>query len=102
MVQLQESRDSLNEVGIQVVGLSYDPVDVLKEFSDEEEIAFPLLSDEESKTIHAYDLHFENGLPHPGTLLIDKEGIIRVKLFKDGYRTRHTVNELLSAADDLP
>lgn len=98
---------------MKVVGISYDSVDVLKEFAEKREITFPLLSDPESKTIIAYSLKNKetagkkfgkvdlDGIPYPGTLLVDKEGVIRAKLFVDGYRDRHSVDELVEAAERL-
>lgn len=64
-------------------------------------IGFPLLSDDGSKTIRAYGLHFKMGLPHPGTILIDKQGVVRGKLFLEGYRQRHSTEQLLQAAKAL-
>ena len=42
-----------------------------------------------------------DGIPYPGTLLVDKEGVIRAKLFVDGYKERHSVEELVKTADAL-
>jgi peroxiredoxin len=42
-----------------------------------------------------------DGVPYPGTYLIDKDGIVRAKLFVDGYKDRHSVDELLKAAKSL-
>lgn len=91
----------LDEAGVQVVGISYDSVEILKRFSDRNKITFPVLSDTGSKTIEAYGLLFQRGLPHPGTVLIDQKGIIRAKLFEDGYRKRHKPEELLAEAKKL-
>lgn len=96
-----------------MVGISYDPVDVLSKFSEDKKITFPLLSDPESKTIIAYSLKNKemagrtfgkvnlDGIPYPGTLLVDKSGVIRAKLFVDGYVKRHSVDELVKAAQQL-
>ena len=98
---------------MKVVGISYDSVEVLKAFADKQTITFPLLSDPESKTILAYSLKNHemvgkkygkidlDGVPYPGTLLVDKEGVIRAKLFVDGYKERHSVDELVKAAEGL-
>ena len=101
MVQLRDSLEQLNDAGVQIVGISYDSVDILKKFSEQEDIPFPLLADEGSETINAFGLHFEGGLPHPGTVLVDQQGVIREKIFKEGYQTRHTIDELLKAAGTL-
>ncbi len=104
MVQLQCDLKAIEEAGIQLVGISYDDPKVLKKFSDEKKIAFPLLSDPESKTIEEY--HIRNtaargksqGVPHPGTFILDEKGVIRAKLFLENFRERHTVEALIEAA----
>ena len=101
MVQLRDDFEKIRAAGIQIVCVSYDSVDILKQFSDAQKIPFLLLSDEGSQTIMKYGLHFTEGLPHPGTLLIDSQGVIRAKLFREGYRERHATDELLAAAKQL-
>jgi len=101
LVQLQAEIDNLHQAGIEVIGISPDEVDKLKTFTDDEQITFPLLSDAGSETINAFEIQFQRGLPHPGTFVIDKQGVIRAKLFRDGYRERHDVQELLKAAQAI-
>jgi peroxiredoxin len=110
---LQKEQKAINAAGLKVVGISYDSVDVLKGFADKQKIVFPLLSDPESKTIIAYSLKNKetagkkfgkvdlDGVPYPGTYLVDKDGVIRAKLFVDGYKERHSVAELVKAAEGL-
>ena len=88
-------------VNAQIVGISYDSVEVLKSFANEQEIPFALLSDVDSQTIHAYGLHFKDGLPHPGTVVIGQDGVICGKLFEEGYVTRHDHHELSEALEML-
>ena len=94
----------IEEAGVQIVGISYDDPKVLKTFSDRMKIAFPLLSDPESKTIEAYHIRNEaakgkaDGVPNPGTFILDQNGVIRAKIFLDGYRDRHTTDALIEAA----
>jgi peroxiredoxin Q/BCP len=110
---LQGDLKAIEAAGVKVVGVSYDSVEVLKAFVDKRKITFPLLSDPDSKTIAAYALKNKetagkkigmidlDGVPYPGTLLIDAEGVVRAKLFVDGYKERHTVAELVKAAEAL-
>jgi peroxiredoxin len=42
-----------------------------------------------------------DGIPYPGTFIIDDQGVIRAKLFYDGYKTRHGAQEIIEAARDL-
>jgi len=67
-------------------------------------IGFPMLSDPGSKTIEAYHIRNEAakgkavGVPNPGTFIVDREGVVRAKLFLEGYRERHTTEALVKAA----
>jgi peroxiredoxin len=97
LVQLQKDLTLLREAGVRPVGISFDAVAVLKKFADEENIQFPLLSDEKSQTINAYGIHNKKGYPHPGTFLIDTEGVVRAAIFAEGYKKRHGTDELLEA-----
>ncbi len=110
---MQRDLKKIEDAGVRVAGVSYDSVEVLKGFADKQKITFPLLSDPDSKTIAAYALRNKetagkkfgkvdlDGVPYPGTLLIDKEGVVRAKLFVDGYKDRHSVEELVKAAEGL-
>lgn len=100
MVQLQKDLKAIAAAGAQVVGISYDSVDTLKKFADARDITFPLLSDEGSKTIHAFGIHYKDGLPHPCTYLIDQQGVVRAKLSEEGYRKRHPNQQLIDAAKE--
>jgi peroxiredoxin len=80
---------------------------VLAGFADKAKNTFPLLSDPGSKTIIAYGLLNKDakgkteGIPYPGTMLIDRDGVIRAKLFLDGYRDRSSAKDLISAAKGI-
>jgi peroxiredoxin len=66
-----------------------------------------LLSDAGSKTIKAFGLLNREakgkteGIPYPGTVIIDRDGVIRAKLFLDGYRERPTAAALIKAVRDI-
>ena len=83
------------------MGISYDATAKLKEFSDANQISFPLLSDASSQVIKAFGIHDRDGYPHPGTYLVDQDGVVRAVLAKEGYRDRHSTEELIEAAQQL-
>lgn len=83
-------------------------MNILKRFSRKEKITYPLLADEESRVIKAYGIYNQkakgtrmDGIPHPGTFLIDQKQVIRAKLFMDGYKKRHTSKDIIQAARSL-
>jgi peroxiredoxin len=80
---------------------------VLGKFAGRRKITFPLLSDTDSKTIKAYGLLNEQakgrtkGIPYPGTMIVDADGIIRAKLFLEGFKERHSSDDLMKAAQSV-
>ena len=107
MVQLQKDLSKIEAAGTQIIGISYDPVEQLAKFSEKKSIAFPLLSDPESTAIKAYGLLNKEakgkqaGIPYPGTFVLDSEGVVRAKLFRQGPLARHTTDELVKAAEGI-
>ena len=104
---MQENLKEIESTGGQVIAISYDSVDTLKQFARKSSITFPLLSDAGSKTIDAYGIRNKeaagsriDGVPYPGTFIVDQKGIIRSKLFLEGYRDRHAVDALIKAFND--
>src|SRR4029453_19068955 len=95
---------SLTDAGVAVVAISYDAEDVLAKFAKNQKIEYPLLSDPDHTTIIAYGLlnkeakGRQEGIPYPGTMIVDKDGVIRAKLFYEGYAKRHTADEIIKAA----
>ena len=80
-------------------------VEILRAFARERGIRFPLLSDPDSQTIDAFGLRNQDaqgtrneGIPHPGTELLDGKGVIRERLFYSGYKARHAADGILAAA----
>ena len=103
MVQLQTSLQEIEATDGHIVGISYDSTNVLKRFAARSAITYPLLSDAGSKTIDAYGIRNKeaperwSGIPYPGTYVVGTNGVIRAKLFVEGYQERHTVKALVEA-----
>ncbi len=110
---MQKDLAKLEQKKIVVVAVSYDSTDVLAKFADKQKVTFPLLSDPDSKVVDGFDLRNKemkgkkigsielDGIPYPGTFLLDKDGVVRGKLFFDGYKDRHTPDALVEAVDKL-
>ena len=103
MVQLQTNLKEIGATGGQIVAISYDSVAILKRFTAKSAITYPLLSDAGSKIIDAYGIRNKeaperlSGIPYPGTFIIGTNGVIRAKLFLDGYKERHAIDALVQA-----
>ena len=102
---MQENLEDIRAAGIELVGISYDSQETLASFARKHGVEYPLLSDAGSRTIDAYDIRNEavrgtrvDGIPLPGTIIVDRQGIVRATLFHEGYKKRHFSNELIAAA----
>jgi len=102
-VELQSNLEKLRAEGLGVVAISYDSVEVLKSFAARRSIAFPMLSDPESKIIRAFGIFNDQsqpgstqyGIPYPGTYLVDRSGRVTAKYFEDDYTQRYTSADIL-------
>lgn len=110
---MQSDSAKLKEANINLVGISYDSIDVLKGFAEKNEIDYPLLSDEGSKVIDSmgirnkamdgkqYGKNDLTGVPHPGTYVLSPEGVILGKLFLEKYQERHSTDELIKLVEEV-
>jgi peroxiredoxin len=95
-VQLAEWRDRFTALGVNVAAMSYDARDKAAAFHAEQELGYPILQDEDVRHVDAYGIRNEDyepgesgyGIPHPGILYIDPDGIIQLKFAVPGYRER--------------
>lgn len=109
LLQLQQDLKEIEASGVQVVAISYDSVGVLKRFAEQGKISYRLLSDPGSKTIDAYGIRNTtskpgsryDGIPYPGTYLVDQKGVVRAKFFVDGYRDRIENADVIKAAREI-
>jgi peroxiredoxin Q/BCP len=84
----RDSYHELQKLGVVILGVSKDSVKSHRKFADKYQLNFPLLSDESTEIIKAYESWGEKkfmGRTYEGiirnTFLIDKKGII-VKLYE--------------------
>jgi peroxiredoxin len=108
LVELQGRLQELKAKGFGVASISYDPPHILADFAGRRAITFPLLSDPDSKTIKAYGVlnttivptdGFDDkitmyGVPFPGTLILDRKGVVTARHFEQLYQERATVGTM--------
>jgi hypothetical protein len=103
-VELQGRADQIKRSGLGIVGISYDSVATLADFSTRRGIAFPLLSDTGSATIKRYGIfnttvvdtaNFTYGIPFPGTFIVDKNGLVTSRVFEAAYQERDTISSVM-------
>ncbi len=81
----RDSLASLKAAGFTVLGVSPDPVDSLASFAGEQQLTFPLLSDEDHSVAEAYGAWGEKknyGKVHEGlirsTVVVDEQGAVEL------------------------
>lgn len=103
-MELASQQDGFRKRGLAVAALSYDSPAVLKDFATRRGITYPLLSDRGSVAIRSFGLlnpeypegHTAHGVPYPGVLVIDENGIVREKYFEEKYANRRTAQGILT------
>jgi hypothetical protein len=109
-VELQGRYDEIRKQGLGLVAISYDSPETLKAFAASRGITFPLVSDAGSAIIRRYGLLNETmdpktrfyGVPHPGTFIVDRKGVVSARFFEDAYQERYTAATILAAQGVAP
>ena len=102
-MELQRHVADIRARGLGLAAISYDAPATLKAFSEKHGITFPLLSDRGSATIRRWGLLNAEatgpaeGIPHPGTFVIDTHGRIASRAFESEYQVRQSAPALLGA-----
>jgi len=102
----RDAYKTLQEMGVEVLGISHDPVTKLAKFRAKHELSFPLLSDEQHQATEAYGVY---GLKkfmgreymgiHRRTFLIDPEG--RIAKVWPKVRVKDHATEVVEALREL-
>jgi hypothetical protein len=104
-VELEQRKPQFAAQGLGICTVSYDSVEVLAHFAARKGIAFPMLSDPGSEIIRRFGVFNDTiaesdarqyGIPHPGTFLVDEQGIVRHKFFEEKYVHRVTMATILA------
>ena len=104
-MQLIEISDQIEDMGLSVVAMTYDSVELLKTVEEDEGIEFTLLHDEGITHVNALGILNENyepdsrayGVPYPGIFLLDADGVIRYKFAEERYQDRPDFEYVLEA-----
>lgn len=100
---LEAARADIEAAGLRLVALSYDAPATNAAAAEKLGLGFPLLSDAGSKVIDAYGIrNLEakgrgDGIPHPTVFIVDRSGVIRAKLAREGYQDRPESAEIIAA-----
>ncbi len=96
MIQLQQQQKEFEAAGIGLVAMTYDAPQLQQAFIDRHGITIALLSDTDGlsfKTLGILNEQYrrgdsEYGVPLPGMIVIDPQGVVAGKLFLEDYSVR--------------
>ena len=102
-MELGQKKAEFAARGLNIAGVTYDSVEVLKAFAGRTGISYPLLSDPASKTIRDFGILNESmpkgtpfyGVPYPGTYIVDAKGVVQSKFFEADYKERFSAGNIL-------
>jgi glutaredoxin-dependent peroxiredoxin len=102
----RDSLGRLNEANAQVYGISVDTFFTLKAFHDQQQFAFPLLSDFNKQAIREYGVFNEDmvglkGLAKRAVFVIDRDGVIRHREILDDARREPDYGRVFAALESL-
>jgi peroxiredoxin len=108
MIQLQEHKSSFDQAGIGMVAITYDDPALQQAFVHKFDIQYPLLHDVETMTFKTLGILNEKyapgdsayGIPHPGIIVINRDGIIVGKQFLKAYSMRVDAAAALAYASE--
>jgi thioredoxin-dependent peroxiredoxin len=75
----RDGNDRLDQLGVEVLGISPQSVDSHDRFVAEHELTVPLLADDEREAIQAYGVAAVGGLVRRSIFIIDPSGVVRYR-----------------------
>lgn len=105
LIKLEKIAKDIEKNGYELVAISHDTPKILAKFAKRRKISYTLLSDKNSAIISAFGILNEAykegdrkyGIPHPIVFIINKQGTIEQKFFRESYRERPENEVILEA-----
>lgn len=108
-MQLSEYAETFTDLGIELIGVTYDTQAELKKFHERSKLEYSLMKDPDSTLIKALGIlntgpqpgDSAYGIPYPGIFLVDKDGVIQAKFAEENFRDRPDYSHVVTAAEQL-
>lgn len=108
-IELEMHADEFAARGTPLITISYDSLETLTSFKLKHAPGLQMLSDPQSVVIKAFGILNQKpkpgsrgyGIPNPGIIIVDTEGVIRAKFADKSYRDRPKTEAVLKAIDEL-
>ena len=107
-MELNGWQERFEEIGVNVVGMTYDDREALSDFAWDRDLGYPLLSDPDGEYMAGLGIRNEEygpghpgfGIPHPGVMLIDPSQAVLYKTAEENYQERPSFDAVFVAARD--
>ncbi len=108
-MELSAHQHQFESLGIHVVAMTYESADTNAAFTRKHDIGFVILTDENSEYFRTLGIFNEQvppdhrfyGIPHPGIMLVDRDGVVVAKFAEADYRQRPAIEDVLTATGSL-
>ena len=109
LLNLNDGFGDIEKRGYGLIGISYDQPGVQADFITQRGLKYTLLSDPKSEIIDRYNLRDPQykqgsrayGVPRPIIFVLDRNGIIKAKLYEETYVKRPPVSLVVETLDKL-
>jgi peroxiredoxin len=109
LMNLNSGAADIAKRGYGLAGISYEKPPVNANFIAQKKIAYPLLSDPNSEVIDRYGLRDPQykkgsrayGVPRPIIFILNRDGVIRAKLYEDNYIKRPPLSLVIETLDKM-
>jgi peroxiredoxin len=109
LIDMNSGVVEIEKRGYRIAALSYDSPEILQAFTVKRHIAYTFLSDPKSEVIDLYKLRDPQyppgnrayGVPRPIIFILDRDGVIKAKLYEESYKVRPPVGAVISKLDEL-
>ena len=109
LMDLNSGVADIEKRGYHLAGISYEPPSVDADFIAKRDIKYPLLSDPKSEVIDRYNLRDPQyppgnrayGVPRPIIFILDRNGVIKAKLYEDTYKKRPPIGLVIETLDKV-
>lgn len=106
---MQERITEFEEAGIAVAASTYDDIEQNASFKSSEELTYPLLSDQDAKTVKNLGILDESyeegslfyGVSHPGVIMVDSDGKVVLKRAEEKYKDPQSMDVLYEDVKEL-
>jgi peroxiredoxin len=109
LIDINSGVADIEKRGYRIAALSYDKPETLAAFTARRSIGFTFLSDPKSEVIDRYNLRDPSypqgsrayGVPRPIIFILNRDGIIKGKLYEEGFKQRPPVSAVIAKIDEI-